>query len=210
MLTPAFELKQDDSFLTIEIRAPYSKISDAEIYFQDEDFKFYSKPYYLRLNLPGKVIENGNESAKYESDNGTFIINMPKQCPGEVFTGLDLLTRLLAPSQKPSTSAPLIEVLGEGNGPMDSMSEDVLEAPDENFDWQIEQTAWTQADETSLLTGSTRKYGFDRQRTGVIARVKAELPDIVDIVDPEHLSVQSAREERLRLEAEHFNEEHYL
>ncbi|EEC09152.1 conserved hypothetical protein [Ixodes scapularis] len=148
MLTPAFELRQDNSFLIIEIKAPYSKISDAEIYFHDEDFKFYSKPYYLRLNLPGKVIENGNESAKYETDNGTFVINMPKQYPGEVFTGLDLLTKLLAPNPKPSTSTPLIEV--------------------------------------------------------------EELPDIVDIVDPEHKSVRIAREERLAMEAEHFSDEHYL
>ncbi|CAN8001361.1 unnamed protein product [Ixodes hexagonus] len=205
MLTPAFELKQDNSFLTIEIKAPYSKISDAEIYFHDEDFKFYSKPYYLRLNLPGKVIENGNESAKYETDNGTFVINMPKQSPGEVFTGLDLLTKLLAPSPKPSTSAPLIEVVGNEGADLT-----MGDGPDDEFDWQVEQTPWTADDETSLLQGSTRKYGFDRQRTGVIARVKDELPDIVDIVDPEHKSVQIARGERLALEAEHFSDEHYL
>lgn len=44
---------------------------------------------------------------------GTFVINMPKQYPGEVFTGLDLLTKLLAPNPKPSTSTPLIEVVGK-------------------------------------------------------------------------------------------------
>ncbi|KAM7295359.1 hypothetical protein ISCGN_024861 [Ixodes scapularis] len=197
MLTPAFELRQDNSFLIIEIKAPYSKISDAEIYFHDEDFKFYSKPYYLRLNLPGKVIENGNESAKYETDNGTFVINMPKQYPGEVFTGLDLLTKLLAPNPKPSTSTPLIEVVGNEEAGLTAG-----DAPDEEFDWQVEQTPWTADDEASLLQGSTRKYGFDRQRTGVIARVKEELPDIVDIVDPEHKSVRIAREERLAMEAE--------
>ncbi|XP_029838578.3 protein SHQ1 homolog [Ixodes scapularis] len=205
MLTPAFELRQDNSFLIIEIKAPYSKISDAEIYFHDEDFKFYSKPYYLRLNLPGKVIENGNESAKYETDNGTFVINMPKQYPGEVFTGLDLLTKLLAPNPKPSTSTPLIEVVGNEEAGLTAG-----DAPDEEFDWQVEQTPWTADDEASLLQGSTRKYGFDRQRTGVIARVKEELPDIVDIVDPEHKSVRIAREERLAMEAEHFSDEHYL
>lgn len=46
------------------------------------------------------------------------------------------------------------------------------DSPDEEFDWQVEQTPWTADDEASLLQGSTRKYGFDRQRTGVIARVK--------------------------------------
>lgn len=205
MLTPAFELRQDNDFLVIEIKAPYSKIADAEIYFHEEEFKFYSKPYYLRLHLPGKVVENGLESAKYESDNGTYVIHMPKQTPGEVFTGLDLLTKLLAPSPKAAPARPLIEVL-ENHSARDEESSEV----EDNVDWHIEQTPWTPQDEASLLEGSVRKYGFDRQRTGVIARIKEEIPDLVDIVNPEHMTVQDARQERLRAEDEHFSAEHYL
>uniref|UniRef100_L7M606 Protein SHQ1 homolog n=1 Tax=Rhipicephalus pulchellus TaxID=72859 RepID=L7M606_RHIPC len=198
MLTPAFELRQDDDFLIIEINAPYSKISEAEIYFHEEEFTFYSKPYYLRLHLPGKVVENGHETAKYISDNGVYVVHMPKQSPGQVFTGLDLLTKLLAPNPRAVRARPVIEVLENWS------------AGDEppEVDWHVEQTPWTPQDEVSLLDG--RKYGFDRQRTGVIARIKEEVPDLVDIADPEHKSIRQARQERLKAEEEHFSAEHYL
>uniref|UniRef100_A0A224Z766 Protein SHQ1 homolog n=1 Tax=Rhipicephalus zambeziensis TaxID=60191 RepID=A0A224Z766_9ACAR len=198
MLTPAFELRQDDDFLIIEIKAPYSKISEAEIYFHEEEFTFYSKPYYLRLHLPGKVVENGHETAKYISDNGVYVVHMPKQSPGQVFTGLDLLTKLLAPNPRAVRAQPVIEVLENW-----SASDEPPEV-----DWHVEQTPWTPQDEVSLLDG--RKYGFDRQRTGVIARVKEEIPDLVDITDPEHKSVKEARQERLKAEEGHFSAEHYL
>ncbi|KAH6922623.1 hypothetical protein HPB50_017302 [Hyalomma asiaticum] len=201
MLTPAFELRQDDDFLIIEIKAPYSKMSEAEIYFHEEEFKFYSKPYYLRLHLPGKVVENGLETAKYVSDNGVYVVHMPKQSPGQVFTGLDLLTKLLAPNQRTGPARPMIEVL-------ENRSANNEEAPEVEDDWHVEQMPWTPRDEVSLLEG--RKYGFDRQRTGVIARIKEEIPDLVDIADPEHKSVQEARQERFKTEECHFSAEHYL
>lgn len=205
MLTPAFELKQDDDFLIIEIKAPYSKISEAEIYFYEEEFKFYSKPYYLRLHLPGKVVENGLETAKYVSENGMYVVHMPKQSPGQVFTGLDLLTKLLAPSPRAAPARPVIEVL-ENRCANDEEPPEV----EEEMDWHVEQMPWTPQDEVSLLEGSVRKYGFDRQRTGVIARIKEEMSDLVDIADPEHKSVQEARKERLKAEEGHFSAEHYL
>ncbi|KAL3170975.1 hypothetical protein MRX96_013876 [Rhipicephalus microplus] len=169
MLTPAFELRQDENFLIIEIKAPYSKVSEAEVYFHEEEFTFYSRPYYLRLHLPGKVVENGHEMAKYISDNGVYVVHMPKQSPGQVFTGLDLLTKLLAPNPRTVRAQPVIEVL-------------------EN---------WSASDEPP-------------ERTGVIARVKEEVPDLVDIADPEHKSVKQARQERLEAEEKHFSAEHYL
>lgn len=198
MLTPAFELRQDENFLIIEIKAPYSKVSEAEVYFHEEEFTFYSRPYYLRLHLPGKVVENGHEMAKYISDNGVYVVHMPKQSPGQVFTGLDLLTKLLAPNPRTVRAQPVIEVLENW-----SASDEPPEV-----DWHVEQTPWTPQDEVSLLDG--RKYGFDRQRTGVIARVKEEVPDLVDIADPEHKSVKQARQERLEAEEKHFSAEHYL
>lgn len=48
MITPAFELSQDPDFLTIIIDVPYARASEFDLYFEGEDFKFYSKPYFLR------------------------------------------------------------------------------------------------------------------------------------------------------------------
>lgn len=48
MLTPRFELSQDESELIINIYAPYANIKDTEVYVEKTDFRFFSSPYYLR------------------------------------------------------------------------------------------------------------------------------------------------------------------
>lgn len=48
MITPDFELSQDPDFLTIIIRVPYARVSELDLFFEGEDFKFYVKPYFLR------------------------------------------------------------------------------------------------------------------------------------------------------------------
>ncbi|XP_004738424.1 protein SHQ1 homolog isoform X2 [Mustela putorius furo] len=70
MLTPAFDLSQDPDFLTIAIRVPYARVSEFDVYFEGVDFKFYAKPYFLRLTLPGRVVENGIEQGSYDTDKG--------------------------------------------------------------------------------------------------------------------------------------------
>ncbi len=45
--------------------------------------------------------------------SGTFVIRVEKENPGEHFDGLDLLTKLLAPTGKSAAAGPLIEVIGE-------------------------------------------------------------------------------------------------
>ncbi|XP_045717921.2 protein SHQ1 homolog isoform X2 [Mirounga angustirostris] len=70
MLTPAFDLSQDPDFLTVAIRVPYARVSEFDVYFEGVDFKFYAKPYFLRLTLPGRVVENGSEQGSYDTDKG--------------------------------------------------------------------------------------------------------------------------------------------
>ena len=54
MITPRFELQQDDEFIIITVKAPYTKVPDTEIYMEGTDFIFSSKPYYLRLVIQYK------------------------------------------------------------------------------------------------------------------------------------------------------------
>ncbi|ETE69008.1 Protein SHQ1-like protein, partial [Ophiophagus hannah] len=69
MITPVFELSQDPDFLTIIIKVPYARVSEFDIYFEGNSFRFYAKPYFLRLTLPGRVVEDGREKASYD-DSG--------------------------------------------------------------------------------------------------------------------------------------------
>lgn len=48
MLTPKFELTQTETKVCITIYAPYTDISETDIYIEKNDFRFVSPPYYLR------------------------------------------------------------------------------------------------------------------------------------------------------------------
>ncbi|KAG7214580.1 hypothetical protein INR49_022974 [Caranx melampygus] len=86
MLTPAFDLSQDPDYLILSIHVPYTRTSEFDLYIDGTDFKFYAKPYFLRV---------------------------PKETAGEHFEGLQMLTSLLTP--KGSRSAqPLVEDLSKG------------------------------------------------------------------------------------------------
>ncbi|XP_022254832.1 protein SHQ1 homolog isoform X2 [Limulus polyphemus] len=197
MLTPRFELTQNPQFVILVIHAPYTKVTDAELFFHGNDFKFFSKPYFLRLTLPGEVKENGNEKATYDAEKGTFTIKMPKMSPGEVFEGLDMITKLLTPSGKISAASPVIEVLDSTE-----LKED---KDDDEFDWQIEQIPWS---DDSTICGE--KYGFANERYGVCTRLQEELPDLVDIKNPDHKSIEERRKERINAETAQFSDDHYL
>lgn len=49
MITPAFDLSQDPEYLILNIRVPYTRTSEFDLYIDGTDFKFYAKPYFLRL-----------------------------------------------------------------------------------------------------------------------------------------------------------------
>ncbi|EDV25406.1 uncharacterized protein TRIADDRAFT_2681, partial [Trichoplax adhaerens] len=109
MLTPKFEVSQNDQFIIIAIKVPYGKVADMEIYAKDTEFLFHMHPYFLRLNLPGSVVEDSRQSAAYDIDQGTCTINLPKVNEGEHFESLDLLTTLLAQPKQQKYKPSLIE-----------------------------------------------------------------------------------------------------
>ncbi|CAG2101307.1 unnamed protein product [Medioppia subpectinata] len=206
MLTPIFSITQDQNFLFIRIKAPNARITDTEIQFEDNNFSFYSKPYYLRLTLPSKVIEDGEEETDYDSTNGTFVVKISKLIKGQHFEGLDLLTKLLSnKSNDESNRLPLIEVISSQE--VDTGTSLSIESIDEDFDWHLEQTVRQETDDL-LLFGKT--YGFANQYSAVVARIVEEFNDLIDIKDPEHKSYSERRAERLAKESEDFSDDHYL
>ncbi|XP_071612425.1 protein SHQ1 homolog isoform X2 [Heliangelus exortis] len=199
MITPAFELTQDPDFLTIIIKVPYARASEFDLYFEGEDFKFYAKPYFLRLTLPGRVVEDGREKASYNTDKGIFTIQLPKEIPGQYFEGLDMLTSLLAP-KKSRSAKPLVEEI--------AASAEVSEEEEEEFDWEIEQTPYKESAESAQPLQNC--YGFGNLRSGVFQRLQDELSDVIDIRDPDQIPVGERRRKRLAAEAAKFDPDHYL
>ncbi|RGB43927.1 SHQ1 domain-containing protein [Rhizophagus diaphanus] len=116
MITPNFTITQDFKFITIIIKTPYIKVSDVELYCEGPDFSFYVKPYYLRLHFPGNLVDDDRVNASYDISSGEMNIKIPKETPGEEFSDLDLLTKLLAPkSVKKVPEKPLIEIIDDNN-----------------------------------------------------------------------------------------------
>lgn len=202
MLTPAFDLSQDPDFLTVAIRVPHARVSEFDVYFQGVDFKFYAKPYFLRLTLPGRIVENGSEKGSYDADKGIFTIQLPKETPGQHFEGLNMLTTLLAP-RKSRTAKPLVEEIGASG-----VSEEGVEDDNEDFDWEIEQSPYEEVSEGALHPQS--HYGFGGLRSGVFQRLQDEFSDVIDIKDPDFTPAAERRQKRLAAEVAKFDPDHYL
>ncbi|XP_008302359.1 protein SHQ1 homolog [Stegastes partitus] len=204
MITPAFDLSQDPEYLILNVRVPYTRTSEFDLCIDGTDFKFYAKPYFLRLTLPGRIVEDGREKAKFDIDKGLFTLQVPKETAGEHFEGLQMLTSLLAP--KGSRSAkPLVEDVSAecGEGAAENDEED-----EEEFDWQVEQEVYVERSEEEL--SALQKYGFGNQRSGVFARLQEELTDVIDVKNPEGTSAAERRQARLEAETSAFSPDHYL
>ena len=82
MLTPIFTISQSADALTVDIRCPYADIASTQVCINDDEFRFFSKPYFLRLHLPGRIVETGNEVVNYDFDKKEFRVQIAKETPG--------------------------------------------------------------------------------------------------------------------------------
>ena len=178
MITPRFTLDQDDTFVYVDIRTPYVKISEAEFYIEERDFKFYLKPYLLQLTLPDSVIEDGRESASYDVDAGIIKCKVPKMTAGANFEGLDMIATLLNPKKKDQSNK--IEVV-EGN-------------------------EYTEIAED--LEDSQKMYGFNRQYINFFEDLQEQLLEITDFspegLDPSERFLQKFTRENEDFDIERY------
>ena len=114
MLTPRFSLSQDARFLHVTIYAPFTHVDKTEVFMDEDQFRFFSAPYYLRLHLPGPVVESEEAAASWDADTNSFVVKCPKKVEGEHFSGLDMLTDLLTPKGEKEVKNK-IEVLVDGD-----------------------------------------------------------------------------------------------
>lgn len=203
MITPAFELSQDPEYLTLSVRVPYTRTSEFDLYLDGNDLKFFAKPYFLRLNLPGRIVEDGREKATFDIDKGVFTLRVAKETAGEHFEGLHLLTSLLAPKGSHSAKPLVEEVNGASSADAEGDNED-----DEEFDWQIEQQVYEETPAEQLT--QMHMYGFGNRRAGVFTRLQEELTDVIDVKNPEGTTAAERRRARVEAEALAFSADHYL
>ena len=193
MLTPKFKLDQNDEFVFVTIDCPYIKASEVQIDISGNEMRFYCNPYFLKLNFPGSVIENGSEQSSYDISAGKVELKIPKEEPGE-FKDLDLLTKLMDVKLKNTPNLPLIEVLNtDGELTM------VDEYGDEQNNLILHETF-----------NSAGKYGFNLQYDDAAVVLNTICMEILEIDDLSTSTLESRNEFRVLMEQAKFDEEYYL
>lgn len=65
-VTPKFTISQTESHVVITARVPYVRVSDAEIDIDGHHVSIYCKPYLLKLNFPGELVDDDSSRATYD------------------------------------------------------------------------------------------------------------------------------------------------
>ncbi|KAI8979860.1 SHQ1 protein-domain-containing protein [Mycotypha africana] len=215
MITPTFKVDQDSDSLTITIKTPYVRAQDVDLYVEGCEFRFYLRPYFLRLHFPGNIVEDDLSKAVYDPSVGQFTIRVSKETKGEFFPDLDLLTKLLARTGESSKEKngtadqkekkPLIEVVGssENSNTEQQLGDEEIQDAIE-FNWELPQEL-----PSSSELYITSHYGFNDQYNGYFTHVHETMNEINEITDVEKSTTESRRQERLQKENSYFDEDHY-
>ncbi|KAJ2786159.1 hypothetical protein GGI15_001685 [Coemansia interrupta] len=213
MITPRFSVEQDEARVYVKIHAPHVRAQTVEFDVDEDQFKFYASPYYLRLTFPGKVVEDETSSASFDAASGDISVSLAKQVHGEKFENLDLLTSLLATRREKLAEAsqgkervrrPIIEEIGAAISAEDQMA--IMN--DEDFDWELPQNVLDSASEPLVI--SQTKYGFNEQYSGFLTHVHSTANEINEVDDPENASAEERRQGRVAAEDAKFDDGYYM
>ncbi|ODQ67219.1 box H/ACA snoRNP assembly protein Shq1 [Nadsonia fulvescens var. elongata DSM 6958] len=209
MITPLFQVRQDDEFVYIDIKAPHIRAPNIEMVVDKDLFIFSLHPYYLRLRFPHKVLDDERANASYDLGKSTVAVKLPKENKGEEFEDLDMTSKLLARSTNVSeigtSSAPLIEEMNQSE-PEESMErrKEIFEQAEE-FNWELPQDI--PADPKLFFQAN---YGFDDKYNGIIGVSLSNGNDINEVYDIEKLKAEERKLQRIANENERFDIEYYL
>ena len=66
----------------MRIRIAHLRADEGEFYVDGHEFKFYLRPYFLRLTFKQSLVEDGREEAKHDASDGMLTCRLPKATPG--------------------------------------------------------------------------------------------------------------------------------
>eukprot|EP01132_Coremiostelium_polycephalum_P007894 gene7894-9713_t len=204
MLVPKFTVEQNEEFIIVVARTPYIKASEADFYLMGCQFKFYCKPYFLRLTFSHPIIENGKEKASFNVDTQEFTFYLPKEQHGQHFDDLDLITKLL--EKKKSSQSTKIQVLGSTTNQDNDEDEDDEDNEDE--EWEFEQNLESEPtiDELQFKV----YYGFNDGYTKFFDGLESEISDIIDIPIIDAITKSERTSVRLGFENLKFDPDRYM
>jgi protein SHQ1 len=196
MITPRFEISQCEQFVELKLHCPFIKAQNVEIDISGTSFRFYCKPYFLRLTFPNELTENGTEKSSYDIGSGQVYLKLPKLIPG-MFKDLDLLTKLLDIKKiTPSKNTVMIQEIGETI----TMQDD----DDDELDWNFEQTL------RDTNVGTTATYGFNNLYQNYGDSITELAQEFLDVKNLDQSTLKSRRDDRLLAEELKFDDEYYM
>lgn len=184
MITPRFTLSQTEKTIIITIRAPYCSLSELDVSAEENNFLFVCKPYYLRLQLPGDIVDDDNSHSKFDTDSGEFSFTYDKKIAGEEFQDLDFITKFLSPKVSVTEGNRTIEILSSAE------NEGIVITEDADID-------------------EKNQYGFAMRGGYKFNTVSGEFRGVFD-VDPFEVQLNDRKVLRLKDEGETFSVDHYL
>ncbi|ODV58134.1 Hsp90 cochaperone SHQ1 ASCRUDRAFT_78056 [Ascoidea rubescens DSM 1968] len=239
MITPAFDLNQDDTFLYINVKLPSLKFNsrDLEISITDNIFIFYLDPYYLRLTFsPNELLINNsdldlNDSQPdslqnhfyYDSSDQKLKFKIKKKLKNQHFNNLHLPNLLLSQSNHHHKIAndeknhPLIQEITphdlKSTNDIKNYINDFEKKTGKEFNWQLPQFLNTDSNNLNTLKSSLNKkyyYGFNNSYNHYILNSLSNGNDINELSNPEQLTENERITERKIKENYSFNSEYYI
>ena len=219
MLTPRFTVRQDDGFVIVEMRIPgHVKLGEDDVWMEGRSFKFHAHPYFLSLELPGEVVQDGREHAEFDRVNDKLTVWIPKMNFKEHFDGLDMLTHLMTPIG--SIAGPAGTAAASTTTGIEVMDGSKKRRNEEDFNEIVAAASESTSNDNNiaqvegsdeLMLGISRPtYGFNSGFSGFFEPLQEDLHDIVDIPDPDHILAQDRRFLREQDEDQKFNPDHYM
>jgi len=231
-VTPVFALEQDNDWVRARIRVPFVRVSDLEwgVFEDGTRLSFFVKPYLLSLTLPGPVwdLEDADTAkdariAKAEYDpnieNGTMVLHLPKRNPGQLFEGLDLLTKLQQPAKrkpldkkdKEDAAGPLIEVMRSLNfEDEEGEPENVKEREPDIVKMLQKASLEDNGQKACVALPFEITYGFNNSLSRFFKDLEQDFPELVDLENPDATAQSDRRKLRLEKENVDFDVKRYI
>ena len=235
MIRPIFNVSQDDSFIYLEAKVKYVKISDFEYFIEDNNFRFTLKPYYLNINLPKKLNSESNlNSFKYEPENQRLLCKIQKLNIGENFENLEFLSTLYnqnksnndkALSNNKSIFSKIEEIKTDNNNETNSeivndiiivnnekdLNEYLFKKYTEEINNKKNIENLTDINDISKTKKDLNefRYGFNNSFIDVFDKRKEELLELCDL-NPKEIPINKRYLYKLEKENNDFNSERYI
>ncbi|CCH62181.1 hypothetical protein TBLA_0G02410 [Henningerozyma blattae CBS 6284] len=225
MITPKFDINQDEEYIYIKIKISNIRFSAAglELVVQENLVIFHLSPYYLRLRFPHNLVDDERAKAEYKASDESIDVQLPKEIKGQYFEDLDLPTKLLAregdilgadaieQSTKNDDSkkkGPLIQEIRNSDSSNNISTSENIASLGETYNWEIEQNYNNEeVSDTNILK---TKYGFNDSYDSIISVSVARGNDINELESPEHTNPNDRVKDRLKKEDIKFDSDYYL